>query len=104
LAEYRLTPEAANDVDSITEFTRETWSLSQALDYTDDLYDAFEQLAGNPGMGRSEAELNDALRSKPVGSHRIYYTVGRGHITILRILHTAQDPDAAFPPPTHKPA
>lgn len=99
MAEYHLTPAAADDIDAITEFTRVTWSLDQALDYVDKIYDIFDQIAAFPEIGRDERDLGSDLRSKPVAKHRIYYRVEGNTLIIIRILHAAQDPDAAFPPP-----
>ena len=98
MAEYHLTPAAADDVATIAEFTRVTWSLDQALDYVDTLYDAFDEIVEFTEIGRREEDLGIALRSKRVASHRIYYRVEGEAVWILRVLHIAQDPDATYWP------
>jgi toxin ParE1/3/4 len=99
LARYHLTPAAADDIDAITEFTRVTWSLDQSLAYVDKIYDVLDQIAEFPDIGRGEQDFGTDFRSKPVAAHRIYYRVDREAVLIIRILHAAQDPDAAFGPP-----
>ncbi|HRB98138.1 MAG TPA: type II toxin-antitoxin system RelE/ParE family toxin [Nitrosomonas sp.] len=43
-AEYRLTPEAARDMETIWLYTLKEWGLEQANRYTDELTEAFGQL------------------------------------------------------------
>ena len=48
MAEYRLTPAAARDLEDIFAHTVARWGLSQAIRYTDVLIGAFADLAQSP--------------------------------------------------------
>jgi toxin ParE1/3/4 len=48
LAEYRLSPAAERDLESILKYTRREWGLKQAERYTDLLTAAFQVLAESP--------------------------------------------------------
>lgn len=97
MARYELTAAAAQDARRIAEFTGETWSLEQAFDYVDALYDAFEMLAEFPSPGRPALGHVPDLRAKPARAHVIYHREMADRVVIVRVLHAAQDPDAAFP-------
>jgi toxin ParE1/3/4 len=46
MAEYRLTPAAASDLEAIWIYSAQHWGLEQANRYTDMIAGAFEELAG----------------------------------------------------------
>ena len=57
---------------------------------------AFQMLGDNPKAGRERPELNEGLRSFPLGSYLIFYRVWAGKLTITRVLHSARDLDEIF--------
>jgi toxin ParE1/3/4 len=57
---------------------------------------AFRMLGENPKAGRERPELNEGLRSFPVGSYLIFYRIWAGKLTITRVLHGARDLDEIF--------
>jgi toxin ParE1/3/4 len=58
----------------------------------------FQELARHPHMGRSRDELEESLRSFPVGRYVIFYRVILGGIEIIRVLHGSRDLNAIFNP------
>ena len=50
-AEYRLSPAATRDLESIWLYTLERWGLEQATRYTDEFVAVFNELAENPALG-----------------------------------------------------
>lgn len=55
------------------------------------IYDAEEQLADFPELGRVRPKLLPDLRSWAVGDYVIFYRVDPDAVQILRILHGARD-------------
>ena len=49
---YLLTPAARADLEEIWLYTAATWSPEQAVRYTDQVMDCFEEIAEDPGRGR----------------------------------------------------
>ncbi len=101
MLEVELSDQARADLTEIFTYTRETWSVRQATHYLDALDTCWQTLAENPGIGRDRGDLRANLLSYPTERHISYFEVVGNTLTIVRILHTSQDPDAAFPlPPT----
>ena len=48
MAEYRLTPAALHDLETIWAYTHQQWGVGQADRYTDMLMAAFAELAQSP--------------------------------------------------------
>ena len=69
-AEYWLTPEAELDMEAIWLYTLEEWGLEQANRYTDELTEAFGQLATNPKMAVT-CDRRDDLAVNSRVNHRI---------------------------------
>ena len=90
-ADYRLTPEALRDLESIWLDTLGEWGIEQAHRYIDDLTAAFEQLANTPRIGAACDHIRKGYRRAGVGRHGIYYRVAEHGITVIRILHDRMD-------------
>jgi len=56
----------------------------------------FHGLAGHPNLGRSRNELEEGLRSFPVGMYIIFYRVIPAGVEIVRVLHGSRDLNAIF--------
>jgi toxin ParE1/3/4 len=56
----------------------------------------FQALAGYPNLGRSRDELEEGLRSLPVGSYVIFYRAIPAGVEIVRVLHGSRDLNAFF--------
>ncbi len=88
---YRLTPRALDDLDDIWRFSAETWSVTQADRYIDELVRVFETIASMPTLARARHEFVPPVRIHPYGSHLIVYTIEADHIAVLRLLGGQQD-------------
>ena len=86
-AEYRLAPEAKRDLEAIWLYTLEEWGLKQANRYTDELTDAFAQLAARPKLGTACDHIRKGYSRSRVGRHVVYYRVTDYGIAVIRILH-----------------
>lgn len=89
---YRLTPLAESDLEDIWDFTAETWSVSQAVNYTDDIIDALENLASSAREGRPVVAREGYLKYL-VGRHVIYFQRRETTLVVVRILHQSMDLD-----------
>jgi toxin ParE1/3/4 len=47
-------------------------------------------------MGRSREDLGPELRSFPVKNYLVLYRLMKGHVEIVRVVHTARDLKALF--------
>ncbi len=92
---YSLSREARQDIDEILLFIA-TDNVDAAISFNDRLNDAFIMLGDNPKAGRGRFELNEGLRSFPLGSYLIFYRIWAGKISITRVLHGARDLDELF--------
>ncbi len=90
-AEYRLTPAAARDLESIWLYTFEQWGIEQAHRYTDEIAAAFAQLASNPQLGTACDHIRKGYRRGRVGRHAIYFRITRYGIAVIRLLHERMD-------------
>ena len=64
-AEYRLAPEARDDMEAVWLYSIEEWGLKRANRYIDDLTDAFAYLAGNPMTGTACDYIRKGYRRYP---------------------------------------
>lgn len=91
-ASYVLTGAAKADLKAIADYTIATFGVRQARLYRDMLGEAFEFLAQNPLAGRDRSNIRPGYRSHLAGSHVIYYRVRNRSVTLVRVLHGAQNP------------
>lgn len=67
------------------------FGVAQAQAYHDALYNTFDLIARNPGMGRERTELNPPIRVHPFRSHIILYNIEDEDILIVRVRHAHED-------------
>ncbi|MFC4726242.1 type II toxin-antitoxin system RelE/ParE family toxin [Glycocaulis abyssi] len=96
MARWRLSPEAGEDLLEIGRYTTQEWGEAQSERYLDRLDDAFNRLAGMPGLGRLRGDVRPGVFSFPAGHHVVWYRQAASGIEILRVLHTRQSSHAAF--------
>lgn len=89
---YQLTPSAQRQVDEIGAFIAED-SLDAALRVYDALEEAFELLAGKPGIGHSREDLagKRPLKLWRVYSYLVVYDPASEPLTVVAVLHAARD-------------
>lgn len=97
MTRYILSPRAQDDLNSIWDFTEQTWSADQAERYIHDIHLACENIASGRKQGRSAEDVRAGYRKLGVGAHFLFYrTMPDGAIDIIRILHQSMDIPAHF--------
>lgn len=89
--EYRLTPAAVRDLETIWSHTRKQWGVEQAIRYTDILTAAFADLAQSPKTASACDQIRPGYRRRNVERHMIYFRSTTYGIAIIRILHNRMD-------------
>jgi len=95
MAKYIVTDEAREDIDGVVAFIALD-NFTAAVAFYDRVHELFRMLAANPVAGRERPELNEGLRSFPLGSYMIFYRIWAGKVSITRVLHSARDLDELF--------
>ena len=93
MSEFRLRPKAVSDLDSIWNYTIETWGEDQAERYLRMINDGFSQIAENPGRSRECSDIREGYSKYRVGRHLIFYRQESYGVDIVRILHQSMDFD-----------
>lgn len=91
MAEYRLTPAAERDLETIWTHTRLRWGVVQANRYTDILTAAFSEFAQSPKTAAACDHIRPGYRRRSVERHTIYFRITAYGIAIVRILHDRMD-------------
>ena len=90
MAEVRWTPQAADDLEDITDFIAQD-SPHYASLFALDVVKAAERLETLPSSGRVVPETHDrTIREIILGSYRLVYRVRRECVEILTIYHCAR--------------
>lgn len=73
MGEYRLSPKAKDDMESVWLYSLSEWGVEQTHLYYDGLIDGFEFLVENPSVGVVCNEIREGYRRYRVKRHVIYY-------------------------------
>ena len=87
MAEYRLSPAAERDLESIWKYTLGEWGLEQA----DLLTATFQALAESPKLAPTCEHIRQGYRRRNVERHMIYFRIMDYGIAIIRVLHERMD-------------
>jgi plasmid stabilization system protein ParE len=91
MKEYILSTGAELDLDDIWEFIAED-SISAADRWIEKLFDAFDALARNPGIGHKRIDLTAyPILFWPVGAYMILYRAQKEFIEIVAVTQGARD-------------
>lgn len=97
MTSYVLSPRARGDLDSIWDYTVETWGSNQAERYLRAFEEACDALALGRKRGRSAEDIRSGYMKLAVGSHLVFYrTLPNGVIDVVRILHQSMDIPVQF--------
>jgi toxin ParE1/3/4 len=91
MAEYRLTPAAEHDLETIWTHTAKQWGVEQANHYIDILTAAFVDLAQSPKTAPSCEQIRPGYRRRSIERHAIYFRIATHGIAIIRVLHDRMD-------------
>ena len=90
-AQFRITPNALEDLKSIAHYTRMKWGNAQRAKYLRDLDSQFCWLAENPHLGKHRKDIVEGYYSFPQGSHVIFYLIHEDGIDIIGVPHQEMD-------------
>ena len=88
MAEFRLSPRAQHDLESIFDYTVAQWGLPQAIRYIEA---ACAALAQAPLQSQNCATIKQGYRRRNVEQHAIYFRQTAYGIAVIRILHQRMD-------------
>lgn len=101
MAEFRLSPEALDDLDAIHAFIAQH-NCQVADQVLDAAFTTLDMLARTPLMGRSRSfshpELGElrSFRVEHFSNYLIFYRPRKGGIEVVRVLHAARNLDDLF--------
>ncbi|MBV8972288.1 MAG: type II toxin-antitoxin system RelE/ParE family toxin [Sphingomonadaceae bacterium] len=87
MRKLRLSRAAERDLAAIFDYGADRFGDIVASRYRDGLKVALAALLDFPLAGRSRGEIRPGLRSRPYGSHVVFYTVDERSVRIVRVLH-----------------
>lgn len=87
----RLSRQAEADLESILQYTYETYGERQRQIYAAALHKAFETITGNPSLGHRRSDLSERHRAFNVEHHVVVYTVSGWTVNVSRILYERMD-------------
>lgn len=85
------TVSAVADLQDIHSYGEANWGQRRARNYIAELYELFDELGQRPGLGVLRAELGEAMRSFPKGSHITFYRARGDRIIVARVVHGSMD-------------
>lgn len=91
MAEYRLSPSAQDDLETVFDYTVQQWGLRQALQYTDMIEQTCSELAEAPLLAQACDAIRPGYRRRSAGRHVIYFRPAEYGIAVIRILHQRMD-------------
>lgn len=96
--DYRLSRDAARDLDGIWEFIagEHLDNIDTADRFIDRLEESLHNLVANPFMGRERPDLASNVRSLAVGDYLIIYQPAAWGIAVVRIVHGSRDLNRLF--------
>ncbi len=86
-----VSPLARNDLLRIYQYGKTQWGAAQAGNYLSALGESFWVLRNQPSIGADREDVLPGIRSFPVASHTIFYTLKGEDVEIVRVLHRRQD-------------
>ena len=92
-----FSPAAINDLQSIANYTFQTWGAEQESVYLAALWHRLEAIRASPESHRIRKDLAIRCRSAHHEKHVIFFSVEDEVIEIIRILHGAMDFESQLP-------
>lgn len=96
MAGYSYSDEARLDLESIMDYIARN-NPDAARRWIGGIRENFRMLVRQPLIGEACNELRQEMRFVVFGNYVVYYTIRRGRVYIVRIVHGARDVDAIFP-------
>ncbi|MEN0651826.1 MULTISPECIES: type II toxin-antitoxin system RelE/ParE family toxin [Hyphobacterium] len=84
---FRLSREAASDIEAIAFYTRDRWGQAQALTSVDSLLDACHRIGEHKEIGVLIDGFEGQVRRFRSGHHILHYRVPDGVVEIMAFRH-----------------
>lgn len=88
---YRISNEAANDLEKIWVYTVENWSVEQAERYLGLVFEEIDYLCRKPESSKDYSHIRKGYFCSRVKSHLIFFRINKSKVEIIRILHEMMD-------------
>ena len=86
-----FTQAAVPELQSIRNYTLETWGPDQERIYLDSMWNRFEEILADPEKWRRREDLFPRCQIAAQGKHVILFRIEGKVIQVVRILHSAMD-------------
>lgn len=87
-----IAPAAKADLKDIYQYGLRQWGQKQSDNYLEGIKEQFWVLTEQPLIGVERPDLLPNMRSLPIESHTLFYSVTSNTVEIIRVLHGRQDP------------
>lgn len=91
MKKYKTSGKSDRDIIDIYKYTAVNFGLAKADDYLIKLYQQFERLGAQPGIGQAVSISKKSYRRFEYESHMIYFRKRSKDILIVRVLHERMD-------------
>lgn len=90
---YKISEEAASDIENIWLYTCDNWSIEQADRFFNLILDEIEYLSHNPYSANDYGHIREGYFRSKVKSHFIFFKINAqvNAIEIIRMLHQSMD-------------
>lgn len=86
MANYRLSPNAKEDLERIWFYGLEQWGVVEADQYIQALYQRFDELSEQPLLYPAVDEIREGYRRSVCGGDSIFYRINNTDIEIMAII------------------
>jgi toxin ParE1/3/4 len=96
MAGYSYSDESRVDLESISAFIARD-NAAAARRWIEGMREKFKMIVRQPLIGEACDELRPAMRFVVYGNYVVYYTIRKGRIYIVRVVHGAREVGFIFP-------
>jgi toxin ParE1/3/4 len=86
MANYRISPNAKDDLERLWFYGLEHWGLAAADDYYAAFFEHFKQLAAEPFLYPAVDEMREGYRRSICGKDSVFYRINDDVIEIMAVL------------------
>lgn len=91
-----LSPQAINDLEDVFEYTVQNWSVTQAENYQNLLFESMNTMLRSPKIGTKYYFIKGEYRKLNSSKHIIFYRIEEATCIVVRILHERMDLNSHF--------
>ncbi|MBL4744693.1 MAG: type II toxin-antitoxin system RelE/ParE family toxin [Cycloclasticus sp.] len=83
--EIKLTPDAADDIENIAEYTFDKWGEIKQYAYLVKIYEAIDHISDNEKIGKERNDIKKGYRAYDINEYLLFYRILENHIDILGV-------------------